>query len=173
MYYNVSQLLQEPEGSKRSYDVDGKVDILDHNIVVSGNIDMLKTDKGIWVSANVEADIFYPCSRCLNEAELSVGMKLEEEYLPEFDVVTGKRLHEPAESNENFFVNHNNILDLTEAVQQYADINIPMKVVCKPDCAGICIECGVNLNNSQCECDTTVLDPRWGALLGYVPGNDN
>ena len=172
MYYNVSQLLQEPEGSKRSYNVDESVDILDHGVRVSGSIDMLKTDNGIWVSASVEANVFYPCSRCLSEAETNVRMELEEEFLPQFDVVTGQRLHEPKETDENFYIDHNHYLDLTEAVKQYAYLNTPMKVVCKTDCAGICITCGENLNESACQCNTAIRDPRWGSLLEYVSGND-
>ena len=172
MYYNVSQLLQEPEGSKRSYNVDGKVDILDHNIVVNGSMNMLKTDKGIWVSANVEANVYFPCGRCLTESETHLHVNLEEEYLPEFDVATGKRLHEPKETDENFYIDHDNFLDLTEAIKQYVDMNTPMKVVCKAECAGICVECGVNLNESDCKCNTAVRDPRWGALFEYVSGND-
>ena len=149
MYYNVSQLLQEPEGSKRSFDVDGTVDILDHDIVVNGSMNMLKTDKGIWVSANVEANVYFSCGRCLAESEINVRMKLEEEYLPEFDVVTGKKLHEPNGTEENFFVGHSNFLDLTEAIKQYVDMNTPMKVVCKAECAGICVECGEELNKKR------------------------
>ena len=42
-------------------------------------------------------------------------------------------------------------------------LGIPMKPLCKEDCAGICSECGANLNAGACECGQQI-DPRWAAL---------
>lgn len=37
---------------------------------------------------------------------------------------------------------------------------LPMNVLCKDDCKGICKVCGTNLNKSTCNCDQTVPNPR-------------
>jgi uncharacterized protein len=56
-------------------------------------------------------------------------------------------------------------LDLTEVVTQYAAISLPMKPVCRRECAGICASCGEDLNESRCTCDSSPVDSRWEALL--------
>jgi uncharacterized protein len=43
-------------------------------------------------------------------------------------------------------------------------INWPMKVLCKPDCKGICRQCGKDLNTGTCGCDTFVPDPRMAVI---------
>ena len=37
------------------------------------------------------------------------------------------------------------------------------KMLCKPDCAGLCDGCGANLNHEKCNCKKPV-DPRWAVL---------
>ncbi len=53
---------------------------------------------------------------------------------------------------------------LTEQVQ----LNVPMKPLCKEDCAGLCSGCGADLNAGPCDCDQ-VADPRWAALAALKP----
>ena len=43
-------------------------------------------------------------------------------------------------------------------------LNWPMKILCRPDCKGVCPVCGRNLNDGECGCDTFVPDPRMAAL---------
>lgn len=40
----------------------------------------------------------------------------------------------------------------------------PMKILCKPDCKGICPTCGRDLNTGTCKCETFVPDPRMAAI---------
>ena len=42
--------------------------------------------------------------------------------------------------------------------------NMPTKILCKPDCKGICKVCGKNLNEGDCGCDQFVPDPRMAAI---------
>ncbi|MCH5257047.1 MAG: DUF177 domain-containing protein [Lachnospiraceae bacterium] len=50
-------------------------------------------------------------------------------------------------------------------------INWPMKVLCKPDCKGICPKCGKDLNTGDCGCDTFVPDPRMAKIKDIFNGN--
>ncbi|MDD6168654.1 MAG: DUF177 domain-containing protein, partial [Lachnospiraceae bacterium] len=43
-------------------------------------------------------------------------------------------------------------------------VNWPAKVLCKPDCKGICPKCGTNLNLETCDCEQGELDPRMAAF---------
>lgn len=57
-----------------------------------------------------------------------------------------------------------NIVDLYPIILEELKINIPMKILCKIDCKGLCNVCGINLNNEQCNCESTDIDPRLSVL---------
>ncbi len=57
------------------------------------------------------------------------------------------------------------ILDTHPILTEQVHLNIPMKPLCKQDCAGLCASCGADLNSGPCDCDA-VTDPRWQALAG-------
>ena len=44
------------------------------------------------------------------------------------------------------------VIDLGEEVRQEIVLDIPVKLLCREDCKGLCIGCGVNLNVDQCQC---------------------
>jgi uncharacterized protein len=64
-----------------------------------------------------------------------------------------------------FTIDERHILDLTEAIRQYTLLAIPMKPVCKTNCAGLCPNCGHNLNYGPCNCPPQEVDPRWSKLI--------
>ena len=55
-------------------------------------------------------------------------------------------------------------LDTDALINNEIIVNWPMKVLCKPDCRGICKVCGKNLNEGDCGCDTFVPDPRMAVI---------
>jgi uncharacterized protein len=78
-------------------------------------------------------------------------LDIEEEYFPVIDVVSGSSLSLP-ERPGCFTIDERHILDLTEAIKQYALLAIPMKPLCRQDCRGLCPNCGHNLNEGPCDC---------------------
>lgn len=173
MYLNVSQLLKETSGSSRTYEVDESLTLIDNGGVshVVGTVRLLRTDKGIWVSAVLDSEVVCTCSRCLNDFEQPVHTAIEEETFPKVDIATGTRLN-PTDGDENFCIDSDHILDMREAVRQYFELVVPMKPMCREDCAGICSTCGANLNATRCACDNTPIDRRWSALLDLAVASD-
>ena len=55
-------------------------------------------------------------------------------------------------------------LDVDQLIGNELLLNLPMKVLCREDCKGICRKCGTNLNHSSCSCDTVELDPRMAVI---------
>jgi len=92
---------------------------------------------------------------------------LEEEFYPTMDVVTGVPLPQP-EDADSFTVDEHHVLDLYEAVRQYALLALPMKPLCKQECPGICPQCGKNLNEGKCSCPRRERDARWAKLEGLL-----
>jgi uncharacterized protein len=85
-------------------------------------------------------------------------VKIEEEYFPIIDVNSGTPIEIPDDA-DSFTIDEHHILDLSEAIRQNALLTIPMKILCRKDCAGLCQECGKNLNKGPCGCDTEKIDP--------------
>ena len=170
MQYNVAQLLKESVGSARSYPVDAEVQTADGTTErVTGELRLLRTDKGVWTSAVLEFQKWSVCSRCLSRFRLPVKFSVEEEYLPTVDVNTGEPLR-VAEGDEGVFtINKHHVLDLREAMRQYEIASTPMKPLCRENCAGLCPVCGTNLNEGGCTCVTEGGDPRWSALSKLLP----
>lgn len=164
---NVSQQLKTPIGSVRNYAVDEIVDITDGNVLVQGDVGLMRTDRGILTKGTLHTEIELTCGRCLSLFNCPLSLNIEEEFFPTIDIFTGVSVPLPDEPGA-FTINENNILDLTEAIRQYALLAIPMKPLCRMDCAGLCPSCGCNLNQKQCNCSPKPADPRWAELNKLV-----
>ena len=151
MPINVSQQLKAPVGSIRNYDVDETIDIAGSTSRVQGKVELTRTNRNILVKGGLHAEVEVSCSRCLSFFRYPLVLNIEEEYFPITDVVSGASLPLPDEPG-CFTIDEHHILDLTEAVQQYALLAIPMKPLCRQDCAGLCPNCGHNLNREPCHC---------------------
>jgi uncharacterized protein len=55
-------------------------------------------------------------------------------------------------------------IDLARMVRENLLLDAPLAPLCRPDCAGLCPTCGIDLNTATCNCDSNVADPRWDAL---------
>lgn len=61
------------------------------------------------------------------------------------------------------------ILDSRPILIEQLQLNIPMRTLCRPDCAGLCPTCGVDRNLTACDCEPQATDPRWAALAALRP----
>ncbi len=163
MRYNVAQLLKEPVGSTRHQEVTPE-----DGVEVTGNIEMLRTDRSILVRGQLDTSVETECSRCLCFFKAPVTIQMEDEFYPTIDVESGVPLANP-EDPDAFSIDSQHILDLSEAVRQYAGLSLPMKPLCRPDCRGLCPKCGRNLNEGQCPCPENTTDARWAKLQELFP----
>ena len=163
MQINVSQLLKAPIGTTGSYEVAETVDIAGSESMVQGEVKLVYTGRGILVKGTLQSTIKVTCSRCLSLFSYHLTLNNEEEYFATTDVVSGALLPLPEEP-DYFTIDERYVLDLTEAIQQYMRLAIPMKSLCREDCAGLCPDCGHNLNEGACDCLSQEVDPCWSEL---------
>ena len=166
MQINVSQLLQASVGTTRDYDMSEIVDVAGdgNGRLVQGEIRLLRTHRSILVKGALRTETELTCGRCLSLFRCPLALNVEEEYIPTVDVVSGAPLPPPEEPS-SFTIDEHHVLDLTEAIRQYALLAIPMKPLCRKDCAGLCQNCGQNLNQEPCDCPVQETDPRWSELI--------
>jgi uncharacterized protein len=55
-------------------------------------------------------------------------------------------------------------VDLTAPLREQVLLAVPRFVSCRADCAGLCPECGTNLNEAACSCTSEDVDERWAPL---------
>jgi len=166
MQINVSQQLKAPTGTAREYDVKELIDILEvgNPNPVTGSIKFTRTHRGILVQGKLNVVLPGECSRCLKTFECSLNFDIEEEYFPLIDVNSGSHIELP-EDPASFTIDEHHILDLTEAIRQNALLAVPMKPLCRDDCAGFCVSCGADLNVKTCDCSRSDNDSLWTKLV--------
>jgi len=151
IYINVSQLLKEAVGSRRHYSIK---DIADSETAwkIDGEVRLTRSQRGILVEGEIVTQIETVCSRCLSPIKLPLTFKImKEEFSPRVDVVSGLPLPIDDETG-SYSISEEHILDLGEVVRQYLILALPMKPLCRLDCAGLCSVCGANLNQGSCNC---------------------
>jgi uncharacterized protein len=127
-----------------------------------GHVKLTRTNTGVLVDAELHSAIALDCSRCLVELTVPVDVRFSEEFQPVVDVDTGLPVPEP-EDRAVFTIDESHELDMGEAFRQYVLLALPMAPLCDAACAGLCPQCGRNLNEGPCQCAPPT-DVRWEAL---------
>ena len=123
----------------------------------------------VFVNGHVQTRAAVECDRCLKQVELPVDADFELEY------VTGQ-IYESSEAAEltehemSVSVFDGDAIDVDEIVKEQVLLAVPTRTLCRPDCQGICPECGTDKNTGDCACETKEVDPRWAALKNLTSG---
>ncbi len=115
--------------------------------------------KNLELKANVSGEMQVHCARCAQPFLTAVSYPVSEilvredgEISPDSDVVVFSGYE----------------VDLTEIVVNSFFMNVSGRYLCKEDCKGLCPVCGTDLNESDCDCETDTIDPRWAALAEII-----
>jgi DUF177 domain-containing protein len=172
MLFNVSGLIQEGIGATRRHEVEGVLESEERPPEpVTGVAELLRTKDGVLVRAKLRLVEPEVCSRCVKPLEETLAIEFEEEFRTTVDVRSGMPAEEPPEE-EDFLIDENHLLDLTEAIRQYREASAIMQPLCRPDCRGLCARCGQDLNTGDCACIVAPVDNRWSALASLLPKDD-
>lgn len=114
------------------------------------------------VAGEAEVVLKMQCSRCLKDVEQEIKLSFVQ------DVVSPEVPLEEAD-DQTFMEGYN--LNVESLLGNEILMNLPTKVLCRPDCKGICRVCGKDLNLGECGCDTFVPDPRMAAIKDIFNAN--
>jgi uncharacterized protein len=111
----------------------------------------------------VTSTLELPCSRCLEAFTLPVDAGFDLRYQPRSaNAGEGEREVEEDDLTTAFY--ENDQIDLGQLMREQFYLSLPMKPLCRDDCAGLCPQCGTNLNRGTCSCTRDWEDPRFAAL---------
>lgn len=169
LQFNVAQLLKEATGGTRHYDVNADIEhAFDENIIavspLTGRLDFLRTGANILVTGSLDVTLQKGCARCLTELALPVSIEIEELFYPQTDIATGNAVEMPDDMDEANLIDDHNVVDLFEIVRQEMALANDVVLYCRPDCQGLCQDCGADLNVETCNCESKPIDPRWSGL---------
>jgi len=134
---------------------------------VRGTVKVAGTE--VLVNGHVETRARVECDRCLKQIELLVSADFELEYITgsDYESSDAAALNEDELSVSVF---DGEAIDVDEIVKEQILLAVPTRTLCRPDCKGICPDCGTDRNTGDCSCDTSEVDPRWAALKNLKSG---
>ena len=118
----------------------------------------------VLVEGDLQITLTIPCDRCLQSVNVPLSVAFTHQV-----VSPDKEDAASEEDEQNFMSGYE--LDIDALINNEILINMPVKVLCREDCKGICPVCGRNLNEGECGCDTFVPDPRMAAIKDIFNAN--
>lgn len=109
--------------------------------------------EGVLVTGTVDVELAAQCTRCLVPIADADQYHLQELYFyPGRD----------ADEDASFIVD--DLIDLDPAIRDAIVLELPFAPLCRDDCAGLCVECGANLNEHPDHTHGAAVDARWAGL---------
>lgn len=107
---------------------------------LTGSVMIGRTPQGLIVQGKFSADTKLECVRCLREFNFSLNWEITDLYAFNKKSVSESELLVPDDAH----------IDLAPLIREYALLEIPIKPLHDPECKGLCIECGQDLNIRDC-----------------------
>jgi len=167
---SVAPLLKEPMGStdevhfeERPIDPNGEnAGLMEADITgIDADVSATHTNLGALLEGDARATVAQVCSRCLTDIESPVEAHFAEQYYAALNVDTGTAMPEPPLDAKT--IGHDFRIDLTPLIREEVILATPPAPLCRPDCKGLCPECGRDLNEFPHDHED-VVDNRWGEL---------
>lgn len=119
-----------------------------------------KLPEGINIIGVATSTLLAPCSLCGEICEIPVCVGIDALYseLGEKPDINGER-------DIHSFTG--NTIDLVPEILGQLFLQLPMRLVCREDCRGLCPVCGANLNYQKCSCQEVEIDPRLEKLKEF------
>ena len=128
---------------------------------IRGWAELLETE--IHLQGSLRTEVELVCDRCLEPMRHKSEVDFDLYYRPMATIAESVEV-EIAKDELDIGFYEGNGLALEETAKEQILLALPMKNICRPDCAGLCPQCGKNRNLSDCGCQPAMQDPRWSTL---------
>jgi len=152
MYFNLSGLVNLEDGSTKEEYIESLTLELNSDeavLINKGRFIFNKVSSNTMVKVFLDFTINLFCDRCLDSYEHVESSNFYASII--FNNIKQKEVTKN-EDGELLVKSNPEQVDLSEIIRQHIVSIKPMKSLCKQECKGLCIMCGVNLNNSSCTC---------------------
>ena len=122
-----------------------------------------KVVQDIRLKGKLDTSLEVACARCLEPVVFKVDRSFDLLYRPLGTDAGHEELSiTDAEAEIGYYQGEGVLLE--DALREQVLLAVPLKLLCREDCKGLCPHCGTNLNESHCSCAAQMEDPRWAAL---------
>jgi uncharacterized protein len=119
--------------------------------------------KDIRLAGELATSLELSCARCLEPVIQKVSRSFDLLYRPQGADAGHEELSvTDAEAEIGYYQGKGLLLE--DALREQVLLTVPLKVICREDCKGLCPSCGKNRNSESCSCAQPHEDPRWAAL---------
>ena len=171
MFFKIRDLELKPNRFEVAF-APGDVDLLDPELqqigplTAQGVAEFLESVDEIHVKGTFHARVDKPCDRCLEPATIEIDRQFDLYYRPmkelEGGVEVGLKI---TDSDIGFYEGED--VSLIDILREQILLALPVQLVCRAECRGLCPICGINLNEQDCSCVAPAVESRWGALKGF------
>jgi uncharacterized protein len=161
------------EGAEQEFDFTispDQVDIEETNVRLTGDLracgTVVKRSAQVDVSGLIEGPAEVDCTRCLKPIEQNLAIEFAVSFVTPDDFAADKEREVAAEDLATDVLDSES-LNIKDVVREQILLELPEQVFCKPDCKGLCPQCGADRNLIDCKCDEREIDPRWAALKDF------
>ena len=160
---NVGFLLSDGPGHSRDMTFDVPPVRVSEDVTLQylkGEVRISRTTEGLLLQGTFIGGVEDECYRCLETVERAIEISIEE------------LVAYPTPIGTEFTVSDDGILDLAPLIRAEVLIEAGRGVLCRPDCKGLCPECGTNFNHDTCHCHEENVDPRMARLKQLLKSSD-
>lgn len=171
--FNVAGLLHEPPGATRDLRLRDHYVNLGPDLELAGPLDadlrLQRTNRGILVRGEVRAPLRRTCARCTDPYVEEVRVPVSEEFLPTVDPESGVPVRtDDGELEAVQLIDEHHEMDLDAIFHDELSLTEPMHPLCRPDCPGLCVECGERLDRGDHAHGAEEIDPRLAGLAALL-----
>ena len=166
MFLDVKELAVRKLNIRKSY-APGSIDYHTAELKQIAPLDVVAAaelvDDQIRITGQLETKIELQCARCLDAVVEEVHRQFDLFYSPlPKDIKPEEERVKDLDAEIAFYQGDG--LFLADVLSEQVLLSVPMKVICRSDCRGLCASCGGNLNHEDCRCETHAMDPRMAPL---------
>ncbi len=121
-----------------------------------------KVREAVYVEGSLATEVRGECCRCLENARLRIQCEFRYIFLPEPDIHAEET--ELSRDDLDCVYYREEVIDLDPVIYEQIMLQVPMKMLCRDDCRGLCSSCGANLNREACTCPPREGDERLAVL---------
>ena len=159
--FNFGFLLEADLGTFRTIELNYPTIRITEKMTLSpleGEFLATRVSEGIYLSGKLYSKMAQACVRCLEDANVPIKIKINEIFY-----------YPPStESEKEYLIGDDGYANLAPLIHELTVLNIPMQPLCKTDCQGLCMVCGQNLNEGDCDCEVDDIDPRMAVLKSLL-----
>lgn len=123
-----------------------------------------KGENKVAMQGTVEVEILLSCDRCLRLFPFRVKAEFQQLFAVESEEAWRVKDMESSPSDLETEILEEPVIDLDDILRQQVYLALPVKTLCLDACAGLCPQCGVNLNETACECAKVGKDSPFAVL---------